>query len=87
MYLKFTKVQNMDHFSTNQAFNLLFINKEQPELLELTKEELKFLQLQVISEWEDITSPYFKLLLTQDKLEFISRCYRDESLFLLDAGI
>lgn len=77
----------MDHFSTNQAFNLLFINEEQPELLELTKEELKFLQLQVISEWEDITSPYFKLLLTQDKLEFISRCYRDESLFLLDAGI
>lgn len=73
------------HLYPNQAFNLLYINQEQPKLLSLSKEEVRFLQLQVIGDWNEIDSPYRKHLVTKDLKEFISAAYRDEPLFKIPA--
>lgn len=69
------------HLYPNQAFNLLYVNEEQPELLKFTKEELRQVQLQVIGDWSNIDSPYRKYLVTKDLKEFIQKAYRDEPLF------
>lgn len=71
------------HLTPNQALNLLYINEEQPELLSLTKVELRQVQLQVIGDWNFIDSPYKKYLVTKDIKEFIAKTYRDEPLFKL----
>jgi len=73
------------HLSPNQAFNLLYINEEQPELLKLTKGELRQVQLQVIGDWNFIDSPYRKHLVTKEVKGFIQAAYRNEPLFKIPA--
>lgn len=58
----------MEPFSANQALQLLWVlEKENSKYeLELTSEEIKHLQMSVISQWDDLTTHYKKMLLKRD---------------------
>jgi len=72
----------MEHFTSNQALNLLWVNQKDPEVnLELTKEELRHLQLTVIDEFDFIDSPYKKELVSKSKLEILSLMTKQEPIF------
>jgi hypothetical protein len=72
----------MEHFTSNQALNLLWVNQKDTRVnLELTKEELRHLQLIVIDEFDTIDSPYFKELVSKDKLEILSLLTKQEPIF------
>ncbi len=69
-------------FSANQAIQLLWVHLEDPSVnLGLTKEEVAHLKLEVIADWENLTSPYRKFLPSLDKLVILSIMANDENLF------
>lgn len=71
-----------DHFTNNQALNLLWVNQKDTKVnLELTKEELSHLQLIVIDEWDTLDSPYKKELVSKDKLIILSLMTKQEPIF------
>lgn len=73
----------MEPFSANQALQLLWIlEKENSKYeLELTKEEQQHLRMCLIEDWSNLTTPYKKQLVTQDKLDTISLMSRGEPIF------
>jgi len=72
----------MDHFTARQALGLLWIvEKKDPIELELTKEELRHIQLIVIDEFVFIDSPYMNKLVSKDKLEILSLMLKQEPIF------
>jgi len=73
----------MEPFSANQALQLLWTHYEQPEVkLRLTDKEIAHLKLEVIADWDNLTSPYKKFLITLDKLELISIMAHREHMFI-----
>jgi hypothetical protein len=71
-----------EHFTGNQALGLLWINeKKDPITLELTKEELRHLQLIVIDEFVFIDSPYMNKLVSKVKSEILPLMLRQEPIF------
>ena len=71
-----------NHFTGNQALGLLWVAQKEPQVeLELTKEELRHLQLIVVDEWEFLDSPYRKKLVSKDKLEILALMLKEEPIF------
>ncbi len=71
-----------DPLSGNQALQLLWILEKEPEhKLELTKDELSYVRLCLMEGWNDLTSPYRKLLKTNDKLEILSKLSNNLPIF------
>ena len=71
-----------EHFTGSQALGLLWVDQKDTLVhLELTKAELRHLQLTVIDEFEFIDSPYRKKLITKDKLELLSLMLNQKPIF------
>lgn len=63
----------LDVYTANESLQLLWVHFKEPIAeLKLTKEELKYLQLVIIDEWDTLTTQYKKQLVTQDKLDLLS---------------
>lgn len=72
-----------DRYTANESLQLLWVHFKEPSVdLKLTDEELSYLKLTVIDEWETLTTVYKKQLVTTNKLEFISLCSRNQELFI-----
>jgi hypothetical protein len=72
-----------DPLSGNQALQLLWILEKEPEYnLELTKDELSYVRLCLMEGWNDLTSPYRKLLISSDKLEILSKLSNHLPIFI-----
>lgn len=70
------------HFTGKQALGLLWINeKNDPVELELTKEELRHLQIIVIDEFVFIDSPYKNKLVSKVKTEILALMLKQEPIF------
>lgn len=63
-----------DIFSSNQALQLLWIlEKENTKYnLELTKEEVSHIRFCLLEDWNNLTTPYKKHLITTDKLGILA---------------
>ena len=70
-----------DPLSSNQALQILWLLEKQPEVLELTKDEVSYTRLCLLEDWVNLTSPYKKTLVTQDKLEILSRLSNNLPIF------
>lgn len=63
-----------DPLSSNQALQLLWILEKEPQYdLGITKEELSYVRLCLLEDWNNLTTPYRQHLVTQDKLEILSK--------------
>ena len=73
----------MDHFTSNQALQLLWILEKENEKYKLvfTKVELRHIQLYLIDKWDELTTHYKKQLETKDKLDNIAKMSRGLPLF------
>lgn len=70
-------------FTANQALQLLWIHSESKDTdLNLSKAELAHLRLEVIHDWENLTTPYKDFLVSQDKLVVLSKMSNDEPIFV-----
>lgn len=75
----------LDSFSANQALQLLWYHFEDPEIdVGLSDKEVAHLKLEVIDDWDNLTSPYRKFLTSLDKLEVISIMANRENLFMVN---
>mgnify|MGYP003660894258 CR=1 FL=1 len=62
-----------DHFTANEAMQLLIIHFKHPEYdISITKEEVKHLELSVIDDWENLSRSYLNQLVSKDKLKTLS---------------
>lgn len=65
--------QIQDVYTANESLQLLWIHFKETEVnLCLTKAELKYLQLVIITEWDTLTTHYKKELVSKDKLDLLS---------------
>jgi hypothetical protein len=73
----------MDHFTSNQALQLLWILEKENDKYKLvfTKVELRHIQLCLIDKWDELTTHYKKQLETKDKLDNIAKMSRGLPLF------
>ena len=61
-------------YTANESLQLLWIYyKEETFNLELSLDELKYLELTVIDEWDTLTSLNKTLLVSKDKLDTLSK--------------
>ena len=76
-------MDNGTYLTVNQALNLLYLWETTDTLNELepTHEELGRLRLQVIAEWNDITSPYARYLVPTDSAAAVARLIDTGTLF------
>jgi len=71
-----------EHYTGNQALGLLWIvEKKDPIDLELTKEELRYLQLIVIDELDVLSSPYKNKLVSKVKVEILDLMLKQDPIF------
>lgn len=63
-----------DMFSANQSLQLLWILERENSKykLELTKEEISHIRFCLLEDWSNLSTPYKKHLVTQDKLDILS---------------
>jgi len=70
-------------YTANESLQLLWVWYKEPKVdLKLSIGELKVLQLNIIDEWETLTTHYKKKLVSQDKLEILSAFSKNEPMFL-----
>ena len=73
---------NKEHFTGMQALGLLWVDQKDLKVeLELTKEELRHLQIVVIDEFDFIESPYIDKLVSKVKIEILSLMLKQEPIF------
>lgn len=73
----------MEPFSSNQALQILWILEKENDKykLELTKVEISHLKFCLLEDWNNLTTPYKKQLVTKDKLELLSRMSNNLPIF------
>lgn len=73
-----------DIFSANQALQLLWIlEKEDGKYsLELTKEEISHIRFCLLEDWNNLTTPYRKSLVTTDKLGILALLSNNLPIFI-----
>lgn len=62
-------------YTANESLQLLWIHYKEKETINLglTLKELKYLELTVIHEWDTLTTHYKKQLVSNDKLDILSK--------------
>lgn len=71
-----------EKYTANESLQLLWVHYKEPIVdLQLTEEEIKYLQLTIVDEWDTLTTHYKKQLVTQDKLELLSLMSNGEPIF------
>lgn len=71
-----------EKYNANESLQLLWVHYKEPIVdLQLTEEEIKYLQLTIVDEWDTLTTHYKKQLVTQDKLELLSLMSNGEPIF------
>ena len=71
-----------EHFTGSQALGLLWVEQKDSKVqLELTKEELRHLQIIVLDEFDFLDSPYMKKLVSKVKVELLSLMLKQEPIF------
>lgn len=71
-----------EKYTANESLQLLWVWYKEPIVdLKLSVSEIKQLELTIIDEWETLTTPYRKHLISKDKLEVLSAMSNGRSIF------
>lgn len=71
-----------ENYNANESLQLLWVHYKEPIVdLQLTDEEIKYLQLVILDEWDTLTTVYKKQLVTTDKLELLSLFSNGKEIF------